>query len=130
NCDLRLSFQLVGRAVTNIISNRVVPSVLIGFQAIILGFILGLGLGVISALNHNTIYDYGSVLLAVIGMSIPTFVSAALMQYFIGVKLGWLPVALWKDYSHSIMPTIALSVMVIATVARFILTAMREDLIS
>src|SRR5699024_4871117 len=72
--------------------------------------------------------DYGSVFLAVIGMSIPNFVFAALMQYFIGVKLGWLPVALWKDYSHSIMPTIALSVMVIATVARFIRTEMLEVL--
>jgi len=126
--DLGLSFQHEGRTVTNIISTRVGPSVLIGFQAIILGFILGLGLGVISALKHNTIYDYGSVFLAVIGMSIPNFVFAALMQYFIGVKLGWLPVALWKDYSHSIMPTIALSVMVIATVARFIRTEMLEVL--
>src|SRR5699024_7002302 len=67
--DLGLSFQHEGRTVTNIISTRVGPSVLIGFQAIILGFILGIGLGVISALKHNTIYDYGSVFLAVIGMS-------------------------------------------------------------
>src|SRR5699024_5219359 len=126
--DLGLSFQHEGRTVTNIISTRVGPSVLIGFQAIILGFILGLGLGVISALKHNTIYDYGSVFLAVIGMSIPNFVFAALKQYFIGVKLGWLPVAIWKGYSHSIMPTIALSVMVIATVARFIRTEMLEVL--
>lgn len=126
--DLGLSFQHEGRTVSNIISTRVGPSVLIGFQAIILGFILGLILGVISALKHNTIYDYGSVFLAVIGMSIPNFVFAALMQYFIGVKLGWLPVALWKGYDHSIMPTIALSVMVIATVARFIRTEMLEVL--
>lgn len=126
--DLGLSFQHEGRTVTNIISTRVGPSVLIGFQAIILGFILGLVLGVISALKHNTIYDYGSVFLAVIGMSIPNFVFAALMQYFIGVKLGWLPVALWKGYDHSIMPTIALSVMVVATVARFIRTEMLEVL--
>src|SRR5699024_12263598 len=95
------------RSFINFISHGVVPSVLIGFQVIILGFIFGLGLGVISTLNHNTIYDYVSVFLAVIGMSITNFVFAALMQYFIGVKLGWLPVALWKDYSHSIMPTIA-----------------------
>src|SRR5699024_184869 len=126
--DLGLSFQHEGRTVTDIISTRVGPSVFIGFQLIILGFILWLVLGVISALKHNTIYDYGSVFLAVIGMSIPNFVFAALMQYFIGVKLGWLPVALWKDYYHSIMPTIALSVMVIATVARFIRTEMLEVL--
>src|SRR5699024_12779710 len=50
--DLGLSFQHEGRTVTNIISNRVGPSVLIGFQAIILSFILRLGLGVIYALIH------------------------------------------------------------------------------
>src|SRR5699024_6934161 len=128
NGYLWFSFQHEIRSVTNFISIRVGPSVFIGFQLIILGFILWLVLGVISALKHNTIYDYGSVFLAVIGMSIPNFVFAALMQYFIGVKLGWLPVALWKDYYHSIMPTIALSVMVIATVARFIRTEVLEVL--
>src|SRR5699024_12443133 len=103
-------------------------SMLIGFQAIILVFILVLVLGVISALKHYSIYDYIYFLLAVIGMSILNFVFAALMQYFIGVKLGWLPVAVWKDYSHSIMPTIALYILVIATVARFIRREMLEVL--
>ena len=126
--DLGLSFQSEGRTVINVISDRIGPSVLIGFQAMIIGFIVGLVLGVVSALKHNTIYDYTSVFLAVIGMSIPAFVFAALMQYFIGVKLGWLPVALWKGYSYSIMPSVALSVMVVATVARFIRTEMLEVL--
>src|SRR5699024_12405736 len=69
---------------------------------------------------------YVSVLFAVSGMLILNFVFAALMQYFIDVNLGCLPVVLWNDYSHSIMPTIALSVMVIATVASFIRTEMLE----
>ncbi len=126
--DLGLSFQSQGRTVINVIANRIGPSALIGGQAIIIGFILGLILGVISALKHNTILDYGAVFIAVLGMSIPSFVFAALMQYFIGVKLEWLPVALWKGYSYSIMPSIALSVMVIATVARFIRSEMLEVL--
>src|SRR5699024_2937451 len=117
---LGLSFQHEGRTVTNIISTRVGPSVLIGFQAIILVFILGIGLDVISSLKHNTIYYYGAVVLVVIGMYIRSFVYGALMKYFVGVKLGWLAEALLKDYSHAIMPTRALSVMVIGTVARFI----------
>ena len=126
--DLGLSFQSQGRTVINVIANRIGPSALIGGQAIIIGFMLGLILGVISALKHNTILDYGAVFIAVLGMSIPSFVFAALMQYFIGVKLEWLPVALWKGYSYSIMPSIALSVMVIATVARFIRSEMLEVL--
>lgn len=126
--DLGLSFQSQGRTVINVIANRIGPSALIGGQAIIIGFILGLILGVIAALKHNTMLDYGSVFVAVLGMSIPSFVFAALIQYFVGVKLGWLPVALWKGYSYSIMPSIALSVMVIATVARFIRSEMLEVL--
>lgn len=126
--DLGLSFQSQGRTVWNVIANRIGPSALIGGQAMIIGFIIGLILGVISALKHNTILDYGSVFIAVLGMSIPSFVFAALLQYYVGVKLEWLPVALWKGYSYSIMPSIALSVLVIATVARFIRSEMLEVL--
>ncbi len=126
--DLGLSFQYEGRTVNDILSERIGPSALIGGQAVLIGIIIGLFLGIISALNHNTILDYGSVFLAVLGMSIPAFVFAALLQYFIGVQLEWLPAALWKGYTYSILPSVALSVTVIATVARFIRTEMLEVL--
>src|SRR5699024_12618773 len=99
--DVGIDLQCDGRSVLNVLSTRICPSSLIGLQGMILCFILGLILGVVSALKHNTIYDYGAVFLAVIGMSIPNFVFAALLQYFVGVKLGWLPAALWKGYDHS-----------------------------
>jgi oligopeptide transport system permease protein len=126
--DLGLSFQYEGRTVEGIIGSRIGPSALIGLQAVLFGTIVGLILGIISALRHNSILDYGSVFIAVLGMSIPSFVFAALMQYYIGVKLQWLPVALWKGWEYTIMPSFALSVMVIATVARFIRTEMLEVL--
>ncbi|WP_313897583.1 oligopeptide ABC transporter permease [Bacillus litorisediminis] len=126
--DLGYSFQKEGRTVESMIGDRIGPSALIGFQALIFGTIVGLALGILSALRHNTIYDYGSVILAVLGMSIPSFVFAALLQYFIGLKLGWLPVALWESYEYSILPSLALSVTVIATVARFIRSEMLEVL--
>lgn len=126
--DLGLSYQYDGRSVNSILSSRIGPSALIGFQALIIGTLIGLLLGIISALKHNSFLDYGSVFIAVLGMSIPSFVFAALMQYFIGVKLGWLPAALWQGYENTIMPSVALSVMVIATVARFIRTEMLEVL--
>jgi oligopeptide transport system permease protein len=126
--DLGISFQYEGRSVNEILVQRIGPSFLIGFQALVFGAVVGLALGIISALNHNTLLDYGSVTIAVLGMSIPSFVFAALLQYFIGVKLGWLPVALWDGYENTIMPSLALSVTVIATVARFIRTEMLEVL--
>lgn len=126
--DLGISYQYEGRSVNEILSNRIGPSALVGFQALVIGSIIGLVLGIIAALNHNSFLDYGSVTIAVLGMSIPSFVFAALMQYFIGVKLEWLPAALWEGYEYTVMPSLALSVTVIATVARFFRTEMLEVL--
>jgi len=126
--DLGYSFQHEGRTVSSMISDRIGPSAFIGLQALIFGAIIGLILGIISALKHNSIFDYGSVTVAVIGMSIPSFVFAALLQYYVGVKLEWLPVALWEGYSSTILPSFALSVTVTATVARFIRSEMLEVL--
>src|SRR5699024_6196006 len=125
-CDLGLSFQSQGRTVINVIASRIGPSALIGGQAMMIGIIIGLILGVISALKHNTISDYGSVFIAVLGMSIPSCVFAALIQYVMRVKLGLVPVALLEGCSYAIMPSIALSVVVIATVARFVRSEMLE----
>ncbi|QUW22967.1 ABC transporter permease [Sporosarcina sp. Marseille-Q4063] len=126
--DLGYSFQYEGRTVFSMISDRIGPSAFIGLQALIFGSLIGLLLGVFSALRHNSVFDYLSVTIAVLGMSIPSFVFAALLQYYVGVKLGWLPVALWEGYSSTILPSFALSVTVIATVARFIRSEMLEVL--
>lgn len=126
--DLGLSFQHEGRTVWQVLSDRIGPSFLIGGEAVLVGMIVGLLLGMIAALRHNTFFDYGSVFLAVLGMSIPSFVFAAVMQYFIGVKWELLPAALWKGPTYTIMPAIALAVMVVATVARFIRSEMLEVL--
>ena len=117
--DLGLSFQYDNRPVTSLIGDRIGPSALIGFQAMVLGTFLGLIIGIIAAIKHNSWIDYGSTTLAVLGISIPSFVFAGLLQYYVGVKLQWLPVALWGEYKHTILPTLALTVLVVATIARF-----------
>ncbi|WP_064092257.1 oligopeptide ABC transporter permease [Rossellomorea aquimaris] len=126
--DLGLSFQYDNRPVTQIIGGRIGPSALLGFQAMVLGTFLGLLVGIIAAIRHNTWLDYGSTTLAVLGISIPSFVFAGLLQYYVGVKLEWLPVALWGEYKHTILPTLALTVGVVATIARFMRTEMLEIL--
>ncbi|BCB03037.1 oligopeptide ABC transporter permease [Bacillus sp. KH172YL63] len=126
--DLGLSFQYDNRPVTQMIGDRIGPSALLGFQAMVLGTFLGLLIGIIAAIKHNTWLDYGSTFLAVIGISIPSFVFAGLLQYYVGVKLEWLPVALWGEYKHTILPTLSLTVFVVATIARFMRTEMLEIL--
>ncbi|MCM3271526.1 ABC transporter permease [Paenibacillus elgii] len=126
--DLGTSFFYKGRPVLDIMLNRLVPSALIGIQAIVLGVALGLILGVVAALRHNTLWDAVAMFIAVIGVSIPNFVFAALLQYYVGMKWGLLPVAFWKSYSSSIMPSVALSLIVIALIARFVRNEMLEVL--
>jgi oligopeptide transport system permease protein len=126
--DLGLSFQYDNRPVTQILGSRIGPSSLLGFQAMVLGTFIGLLVGIIAAIKHNSWLDYGSTFMAVLGISIPSFVFAALLQYYVGVKLEWLPVALWGEYKHTILPTLALTVGVVATIARFMRTEMLEIL--
>lgn len=67
-------------------------------------------------------------ILAIIGKSVPSFVLAVLLEYYIGLKLGWLPVAGWGTFAYTILPTIALGVGPLAETARFIRTGMVDVL--
>lgn len=126
--DLGISFQYEGRAVTTILGERLGPSATLGFQALIVGTFCGMVLGIFAALKHNTVWDYSAMLISVLGIAVPSFVVAGILQYWIGVKLQWLPIAFWESFAHTIMPTIVLSVGSIATVARFMRTEMLEVL--
>ncbi|AEV18287.1 ABC transporter permease [Geobacillus stearothermophilus] len=128
--DLGVSFQYDNRPVTELIGDRIGPSAQLGFQAIVLGTLVGLVLGILAAIRHNSWGDYTATVIAVIGISVPSFVLAGFLQYFIGVKLQWLPVAFWEGFKYTIMPTLALSVGVIANTARFMRTEMLEVLSS
>ena len=126
--DLGVSFQFNNRSVTDMIIGRLGPSAQLGAQAMILGTIVGILLGIFAALRQNTWVDYSSTFIAVLGKSIPNFVFAGLLQYYVGVKLGWFPVLFWRGFEYTILPTIALSMLPIAIAARFMRTEMIEVL--
>lgn len=126
--DLGVSFQYDNREVTDLIKDRIGPSAQLGGQALLLGTILGLILGAIAALRRNSWIDYTATVIAVIGMSVPSFVFASLLQYYVAVEFELLPVAFWEGFSYTILPTIALSVSVLANVARFTRTELIEVL--
>ena len=68
------------------------------------------------------------MILAVLGVSVPNFVAAALLQYYIGLKWGVLPVGFWTGWNCSVLPSIALSFSATAMVARFMRTEMLDVL--
>ena len=85
--DLGTSFLYTGRPVADVIFSRLGPSVLIGIQAVLLGLAVGLTLGIIAAWKHNSGIDYFTMVIAVLGVSVPNFVVAALLQYYVGLRM-------------------------------------------
>jgi oligopeptide transport system permease protein len=126
--DLGVSFQFDNTPVSKLIGQRIAPSATLGFQAMVVGAILGIFLGVIAALKQNTWVDYGATFIAVVGKSVPSFIIAGLLQYYIAVKLGWLPVMFWNGPQFTILPTIALAMFPISIAARFMRTEMIDVL--
>jgi len=126
--ELGVSFQFDGRSVTKIIGERIGVSAILGAQAMGLGLVLGGLLGIIAAVRHNTFMDYTAMIIAVLGLSIPNFVFAGLLQYWVGVRLQWLPVAFWQGFEYSILPTISLAAFVMATIARYMRSEMLDVL--
>ncbi|MRH43384.1 ABC transporter permease subunit [Aquibacillus halophilus] len=126
--DLGVSFQLKNQPVTDILLSRIPISAQLGLYALLIGTVLGMLLGLIAAIKNNSWVDYSANIVSVIGISIPSFIFAGLMQYYVGVKLGLLPIAFWGTWQQAVMPTIALAIFPMAIGARFMRTEMIEVL--
>lgn len=131
--DFGVSFNMYkDMPVASLVGNAAKLSFVYGIVAVIIGTIIGMALGVFAALHKNTIWDTIATVISVIGVSIPSFVFALLILIFFASYLKILPTAYTSRspvYS-SIMPVMALSVSVIANVARFTRTEMISVLAS
>lgn len=126
--DFGMSMQNEGRKVNDIISEQFPNSAKLGLFAILLCLIFGIPLGIISALKNGKWQDNTSMIVATLGVTIPSFVVATLGQYIFSVKLKILPVMGFKSLAHAIMPGIALSFFPLAFIARLVRSSMLETL--
>lgn len=129
---LGVSFKWDNKTVESIISQRIAPSAMIGLQSIVIGTVVGLCLGILAALKKNTFWDYTATIISVIGVSVPSFVFAALLQLYLALKFKWFPVQwgmpMGSDFRYiwTLLPSISLSFVAIANVARFTRTELVE----
>ncbi|MFD1443114.1 ABC transporter permease [Thermoactinomyces vulgaris] len=124
--DFGQSLSYDGRSVTEMLLQGFEASAFIGAQALVFGVLVGLLLGVGAALRRGGWLDNVATVIAVGGISIPSFVLAALLSYWVGVKWQILPAGLWGTYEHTILPSLALSFTVIAQMSRYVRTEMVE----
>lgn len=127
-CDLGPSFIYQERTVNQIIKESFPISMTIGIEALIISIITGIFLGSFGAIKKNKWQSHIAMIIAIIGISIPNFLLATILQYIFAIKFKLLPVARWGSFSHTILPAIALTAMPTAFIARLTKNNMIEVL--
>ena len=134
--DFGISFKLQNQEVSDLVLTRIPYTIKPGALALLIGVVVGILFGAIAAMKRNSWADHTITIISLLGVSIPSFVLAAFLQYFICSKLGWLPllyqpmdtvrgVSAMDEFKSLILPSISLAVPVIASLMRY----MRSELI-
>jgi len=127
--------------VTELIAQRLEPTLALSTLTILIAVLVAVPLGVIAAWRFGGWFDRALMGFSVLGFSIPVFVLAYILIWIVSLKLGWLPVqgyrriadGFWPFLRHLILPSITLSVIYIALIARVtrasVVEALGEDYI-
>lgn len=128
--DFGPSYKYKDFTVAELIADGAPVSAILGISAILLATFIGMMLGTFSALRQNSISDYSVMTIAMIGVTVPSFVMAPILTLIFGVYLGWLPVGGWGEgqLRNMILPVISLSLLQIAVIARLTRGGMIEVL--
>lgn len=122
------SFKYKGRTVNEIIRSGFPISAILGLEALLIALVSGITLGTIAALKQHKWQDWTSMIIAVLGISVPSFLFAAFLQYLFAIKLHLLPVARWGTFQQSILPALSLAALPTAFIARLTRANMVEVL--
>ena len=128
--DFGPSFQYRDRTVTDVIMQGFPVTLTYGFWSFVVAVIVGVSLGVVAAIRHNTWLDYLAVGISVGAQVLPNFVMAPILVLVFTLWLGWLPGGGWQggQWQYLILPVIALSTSYMASIARITRSSMLEVL--
>lgn len=116
--------------ITDMLKGRIEVSFELGILAVVLGSIVGIVLGLVAALRHNTWMDTFTSVISVAGVSIPSYVFALFLVMIVGVQWRLVPILYEpsQKFASSILPVISLSMFTTATISRFLRSEMLEIL--
>jgi ABC-type dipeptide/oligopeptide/nickel transport system permease component len=126
--DLGPSLVIRGRDVNDIVKTHFPKSVELGLYAFIFAVVVGIPLGMVAALKHNTAIDYTAMFFSNVFHAIPSFLVATLLIYFIALEAGALPTSGWTTWESKVLPSIALGFAPMALFARLVRGTMLETL--
>lgn len=133
--DLGVSL-LSKRPITQYIADAFPYSFELGLRSLVLATVVGIYLGTIAAIRRGKKADTVAMVISVIGVSVPSFIVAALLQYFLGLKLRqWFGIAIfpisgWDSEMSKVLPTISLAFGSLAIISRLTRTSMLDVLSS
>lgn len=128
--DLGPSFSFRDLTVNDLFARGLPVSATLGSLALGLALLLGLSLGTLAAFRRGRMADRLVGIGASLGLAVPTFVTAPLLQIVFGLGLAWLPVGGWDGGTptHLVLPVITLALPQIAAIARLTRSALNEVL--
>lgn len=128
--DLGPSFSTEDFSVAEQISIGLPYTLILGGAAFVVSILLGILAGIIGALKRNSWSDHTLAALVLLGLVIPNFLMAPILQLIFGIELDWLPVGGWGDGSlrYLVLPVAVLSFPHIARISRLMRGAMIEVL--
>lgn len=128
--DFGPSFKYKDFTVAELIADGAPVSAILGISAILIATIVGMAFGTMAALRQNHLADYSVMTLAMIGITIPSFVMAPILTLILGVYLGWLPVGGWEEGNlrNMVLPVVGLALPQIAVISRLTRGGMIEVL--
>lgn len=124
--DLGLSTKYPNRTVNDLIADGLPATLLLGVSALVWALILGIGAGIVGAIRQNTAWDYSFMTVAMIGISMPTFVLGPVLVLLFALSIYALPPAGWGGLRHVVLPALTLGTAYAAYIARLTRAGMLE----
>ena len=125
--DLGVSMR-DGRSAVTVVAERIPTTLALTIPALIVTLLVGIPAGVIAAVRQNTGLDRATMMVAMAGYTIPSFVLGSVLVLIFAVHLQWLPAGGALSWRHAILPTITLGLYGAALLARFSRSAMLDVL--
>ncbi len=126
--NLGLSTKYRSRSVNELLGQTLPVTLTLGATAFLVATLAGIWLGAYAAMRHRTLGDTGAMLVALLAISLPSFVIGPLAILIFALWLGWLPVGGWGGLSHLLLPTLVLAAPYVAYIARLMRSSLLDVL--
>ena len=126
--DFGLSTKYLNRSLNEILLQTLPVSLFLGSLAFLLATVAGVWLGTFAAVRHNSLFDVGAMLAALVAISVPSFVTGPLCVLIFALGLGILPVGGWESFRSVILPAPVLAAPYVAYIARLMRSSLLEVL--